>query len=92
MGDEFELRQFQPLRVKLRGTDAIATVAVIRDGQVVYSAEPQKPVVEFAFEDTSALAGAHYYYVRVQQQNQLMAWSSPFFVTYTGGPEASARK
>jgi hypothetical protein len=82
MGDEFSLPAAVPLRVKVQGTEAIATVAVVRDGKVVYSAEPNKQSVEFEYKDSAAAKGRHYYYVRVQQQNKLMAWSSPMFITY----------
>jgi hypothetical protein len=82
MGDEFSLAAAAPLRVKIEGPDAIAAVAVIRDGGVVYSAEPKKRSVEFEYKDTSPAKGRHYYYVRVEQQNKLMAWSSPMFITY----------
>ena len=82
MGDEFSLQGAVPLKVKVEGADTIATVAVIRDGTVVYSAEPKKQSVEFEFKDTGSPKGRHYYYVRVQQENKLMAWSSPMFITY----------
>jgi hypothetical protein len=82
MGDEFSLKGAVPLKVKVEGADTIATVAVIRDGTVVYSAEPKKQSVEFEFKDTGPPKGRHYYYVRVQQENKLMAWSSPMFITY----------
>jgi hypothetical protein len=82
MGDEFSLAAAVPMRVRIEGPEAIAAVAVIRDGGVVYSAEPKKRSVEFEYKDTSPARGRHYYYVRVEQQNKLMAWSSPMFITY----------
>jgi hypothetical protein len=85
MGNEFSLGGAVPLHVKLAGTGPIATVAVIRDGAVIYSVQPNQQTVDFDFKDTTAPAGQHYYYLRLQQQNQLMAWSSPMFVTYRGG-------
>jgi hypothetical protein len=82
MGDEFSLTAAVPLHVKVMGTEPLAAVAVIRDGKVVYSVEPKKQLAEFDYKDTGTPAGKHYYYVRVQQQNKLMAWSSPMFITY----------
>jgi hypothetical protein len=47
---------------------------------VIYSTQPQKKTAEFEFVDNGDVTGRHYYYVRVQQANRLLAWSSPFFV------------
>ncbi len=82
MGDEFALAKAEPLRVKLRGTRPIARVDVIKDSKVIYSAEPKQQNVSFEFRDTGDVSGRHYYYVRVQQEDQMLAWSSPMFVNY----------
>jgi hypothetical protein len=82
MGDEFTLAQAQPIRVKARGTRAVARVDIIKDGKVAYSATPNQQNVDFQFTDKGSVSGRHYYYVRVQQDDKLVAWSSPFFVNY----------
>jgi hypothetical protein len=82
MGDEFELRHVLPLRVKARGTNTVAKVEVIKDSKVIYSAEPGKRDIDFEFVDKAGAAGQHFYYVRMQQTDQMVAWSSPFFVNY----------
>lgn len=80
MGDEFKLTRAEPIKVKIVGTDNLAEVVVIKDGKVVYSMNPGKPQAEFQFVDNGEVAGRHYYYVRAQQVNRMLAWSSPFFV------------
>lgn len=90
MGEHFMGEQFRitgattPLRVKARGTRAIVRVDVIRDSEIVHSVEPKQRDVSFEFADTSlkGQSGRHYYYVRLLQDDDMIAWSSPMFVTY----------
>jgi hypothetical protein len=82
MGDAFALTKPEPMRVKARGTRSIARIDVIKDGKIVYFKAPNQQNVEFEFTDTGEVTGRHYYYVRVQQDDELLAWSSPFFVNF----------
>ena len=49
-------------------------------GISLYQAEPSGEV-EFKFADSKKKSGEHYYYVRVQQEEGNVAWSSPIWVT-----------
>jgi hypothetical protein len=82
MGDEFTLRKALPLRVKVIAPRPVAKVDIIKDNEVIYSAGPGKRNVEFEFTDTGAIEGRHFYYVRVMQTDQMIAWSSPMFINY----------
>ena len=82
MGDEFALAKPEAIRVKLRGTRSIAKVDIIKDNQVIYSTAPNQQSVEFEFTDKGEVKGRHFYYVRAQQQDEMLAWSSPFFINY----------
>lgn len=82
MGDEFTLRKAEPLRVLVRGTRKIAKVVVIEDGKVVYSVDPARQNVQFKFRDSGSVKGRHSYFVRAQQDDDMLAWSSPMFVDY----------
>jgi len=82
MGDEFQLSKAQAIHVKARATKNVKKVDVIKDSKVVYSTEPGKPNVDFQFTDNDSVAGRHYYYVRLQQEDGMLAWSSPFFINY----------
>ena len=82
MGDEFALTKSEPIRVKMRGTRPIVRVEVLKDGKIVYSTAPQRQNVSFQFDDTGDVSQRHYYYVRLQQDDRMTAWSSPFFVNY----------
>lgn len=72
------------VRVATRGTDAIASVEIVRNGSVIHEAkaEPGSASESHSFEwtDREALAGTAYYYVRVRQEDGEMAWSSPVWV------------
>ena len=82
MGDEFALTKSQPIHVKARGTRNIVKIDIIKDSKVIYSTEPKQQNVDFQFTDKDSVNGRHYYYVRLQQDDSKLAWSSPFFINY----------
>ncbi len=82
MGDEFRLARPEPIAVKAQGTRPIARVDIIKDARVIYTAEPKKRNIDFVYADKDAVAGRHYYYVRLMQEDGMVAWSSPLFVNW----------
>jgi hypothetical protein len=82
MGDEFRLARSQPIKVSARGTRGIARVVFVKDNKVIYTATPNTQTVQLEFTDKDSVAGRHFYYVRVEQEDGMLAWSSPFFVNY----------
>ncbi|MBN8729137.1 MAG: hypothetical protein J0L64_01250 [Acidobacteria bacterium] len=82
MGDELKTVKQLPITVKARGTAKVARVEVIRDSEVVYTAEPGTQDVSLSYLDKADLGARHYYYVRLMQADGQIAWSSPFFVNY----------
>jgi hypothetical protein len=82
MGDEFAMNRQLPIRVKARGTRNVARVDVIKDNNVIYTAEPKAQNVSFEYTDKAPAAGQHFYYVRLMQEDGMIAWSSPFFINY----------
>ena len=70
------------LRVKILGTAPIQQVDVIRGQDFVYTLQNQPNEVEFSFIDQDSRPGEVHYYVRVQQGDGQMAWSSPIWVTH----------
>ena len=69
-----------PLEVKIGGTAPIATVEVIKNNRIVYSAPGTGREITFAYTDRDAAPGESYYYVRVRQTDGQLAWSSPLWV------------
>ena len=82
MGDAFDADSGATLRVHAEGTGPVADVVLIRDNRVVYTRKPGRSRVDFSFLETDPEPGTHYYYVRLQQADGHVAWSSPIWVTY----------
>jgi hypothetical protein len=82
MGDEFKLSKPLPIKVSARGTKPIARVSFVKDNKTVYTAEPRQQTVQLEFTDKESIAGRHFYYVRIEQEDGMLAWSSPFFINY----------
>jgi hypothetical protein len=82
MGDEFAMTTAAPIQVKVKAPRNVAKVTIIKDSQVIYTTEPKTRDVQFSFTDKGDVKSRHFYYVRVEQDNGLLAWSSPFFVNY----------
>ncbi len=83
MGDEFRASRPMPVRVKVRGTNALDRVVVLRDGHPLYTHEPEGQTAEFEYLDQEPAAGepgVRYYYVRVEQEDGNVAWGSPLWV------------
>jgi hypothetical protein len=82
MGDDFAAPAPQRIRVKAQGTDTIEAIHLIRDAQYIYKWSPNARQADFQFSDPEAGKGPHWYYVRVEQKNGELAWSSPIWVKY----------
>ena len=81
MGEECEIEGGEPFEIAVRGTDDISAVRLIRDGGYIYTAEPAGQEAELQVVDLEAPAGEHWYYVRVEQADEELAWSSPIWVS-----------
>jgi hypothetical protein len=68
----------------VEGTAPVEKIEIVKNNKFVFSAHPQKVSVQLAYEDSDAKPAESYYFVRVQQSDRQMAWSSPICIT-TGG-------
>ncbi len=68
------------LRVRILGTAPVRQVDVIRGQDFVYTLQNQGDDLQFTFADQEPPSGDRHYYVRVQQADGQMAWSSPIWV------------
>jgi hypothetical protein len=82
MGDEFQASKASPIKVKARATKPVRTVEIIKDSKVVYSTTPGARDVDFQWADNEGVNGRHFYYIRLQQDDGMLAWSSPLFINY----------
>ncbi len=80
MGDIIEAESAPTLRIHAIGTDNIKQVAIVKNESFVYTSRPNKREIEFEFNDVNFEPGSNYYYVRVLQNNEQIAWSSPIWV------------
>lgn len=81
MGDIFSTADPPVLKVKVIGTGPIARLTVIKNNRFVHTLAPNQKSVEFAYRDADFQPGESYYYVRVEQADGSLAWSSPIWVT-----------
>jgi len=82
MGDEITAAKSPPpATIRVRGTNELARIDLIRNDKFIYNANPAGARAELVFRDTSAPKGTSYYYVRVQQEDGQIAWSSPIWVS-----------
>jgi hypothetical protein len=79
MGGEVEPADGVEIAVEAHGTEPIALVEIVRNGDVVFSAEPKALSAELGWTDEAT--GPAYYYARVTQVNGSRAWASPVWVS-----------
>ena len=81
MGDEISVGGAIPgIRAKILGTAIVREVALVRNNQVIYTTNPGTTDVELEYNDREPEEGENFYYVRVLQTNDEIAWSSPIWV------------
>ena len=83
-GDAFASNSLPEIQAAIQGTAALKRVVVVRDNQYIYSQAPEGTSFQLRYRETSLAPGEHYYYVRVEQMDRHMAWSSPIWVNYSG--------
>jgi hypothetical protein len=83
MGEEFTVRAQPTISVALKGTAKFAKVQIVKDSLCVYSMEPNTNELEFVWKDTAAVQGkTSYYYIRGEQTDGELVWSSPMWIKY----------
>lgn len=87
MGSDFTTTTVPRLTFRVTGTAPIRAVDIIRSGHVFagLQCQPGEGLASLSgeFEDTIIIPGeAHYYYLRVIQEDGNMAWSSPIWVQF----------
>ncbi len=82
-GDEFTTGEPPTFRLRLEGTAPFAKITLIRDDVEVHVAEPNQRIVELSWTDPKPQAGkTSYYYVRGEQSDGELVWTSPMWVTF----------
>lgn len=69
------------LVVKVIGTRPVRQIDIVRNNTFIHNRQPMAKDVSFTFEDAAPAGRAEsYYYVRVIQIDDQMAWSSPIWI------------
>jgi hypothetical protein len=84
-GDIVESTTAPKIRVTVLGTAPVKQVDIVRNNAYVYRMSSGKSDVNVEYEDRDPPAGESYYYVRVEQADGQLAWSSPVWIKYSGG-------
>ncbi|MCS7026193.1 MAG: DUF3604 domain-containing protein [Bryobacteraceae bacterium] len=79
-GDIAEVKGDFSLVIKVLATAPIRQLDIIRSNQFILTRHLLGKEVDFEFRDSSPLNGESFYYVRVQQVDDQMAWSSPIWI------------
>jgi hypothetical protein len=82
MGDKIAAPDGRPVEVKVRAQcpGDIDRIEICRNNQFVYTQQPSGRKADITFVDTAPVKGFSYYYVRVMQKDQEIAWSSPVWL------------
>ncbi len=68
------------VKIRARCPAPIRRIEVCRNGKFVYASEPGAREADLVFLDTAPEAGRSYYYVRLIQTDEEIAWSSPVWL------------
>ena len=84
MGEEFTATDPIRLEVKAIGTGPIRRAYVIKDSGYMYTTGPSGPELSFSWQDLgdNRAGSTAYFYVRIEQEDGNLAWSSPIWVRY----------
>ena len=82
MGEIIKQNKNTPKKIdiKIAGTDRLKLVEVIKNNQSLKKYSWADPSFSASFIDKSESSSDDYYYLRVVQQDNHMAWSSPIWI------------
>lgn len=80
-GDEFKTGQAPELQMTIVGTQPLERIDILKDSEVVQTLKGGKMEYRGSWTDPKPSPGVHYYYVRVEQADEI-AWSSPMWIDY----------
>ncbi len=81
MGSVFEATENPEMKFAVNGTATIKRVTLVRNEKNYQVWEPSQREFRETFTDSTPLTGENRYYLRVEQADGNMAWSSPVWVT-----------
>ncbi len=83
LGEIFQTAVKPTMTVRVRGTAPLAAVSIIRNEVVIRRFTPTDSAdFDVVFTDEVPIVGENRYYVRVEQTDGNMGWTSPVWATY----------
>ena len=80
-GDEIPSASEYTLKINAIGTGPIRRVAVVHNESYAYEVTPAgERRAQFTYVDAHPVTGENRYYVRVEQEDGNLAWSSPVWI------------
>jgi hypothetical protein len=73
------------LVVHVIGTAPLKTIDVIKNNKYVHQLSPNQKEVRFEYLDNEAASAESYYYIRAEQTDGQLAWSSPIWIQHGSG-------
>ena len=82
MGEKFAREETGPVIVEVDVACPmdIQRIDICRSNEFIYTTEPGTDTTKFTFQDTDPIDGPSYYYARVIQTDEEIAWSSPVWL------------
>lgn len=80
MGEEFRADTLAPIKIKALGSKPISNIDIIRNNRSIYQSRGSGREVDLTYVDTEPDPGGSFYYVRLEQVDGNVAWSSPIWV------------
>ena len=81
MGEVIETRDQPELTFHIAGTAPIKRLTIVRNEKDHHVIEPNQDAISQTWIDSAPLTGENRYYLRVEQSDGNMAWSSPLWIT-----------
>ena len=81
MGEVFEIKGNPQITFAVEGTAPINRLTLVRNEKNYKAWEPGTRKYQATMTDAEPLAGENRYYLRVEQSDGNMAWSSPVWAT-----------
>ena len=82
MGEVVETHNKPALTIHVEGTAPIKRITIVRNESDLHSFEPKSKSVTDTWTDGSPVSGENRYYLRIEQTDGNMAWSSPLWMTF----------
>ncbi len=82
LGDVFATSKTPVLKLAVQGTASIARVTIVRNEKDYKIFEPGSANFAMEFTDAAPLTGENRYYLRVEQTDGNMGWTSPIWVSW----------